>query len=357
MAAKGFRFGVRRAAASVAGFDQQMTQLQELRNAFRDTLDPVKYKISDIARWAGSGTSSPEGIAFLIRNMDTTCEWILGVVHRGVTTGLAYTSYISSAADLVNENNSSVTSLSWGLFIKMNDRYDTSTFGFGFDANLNLVGGDFSAPLVSPMLSDFWPLGKLRGIMYNFTTQSTNLESYIFNFVMEEDLDVFSSEWRGHQELGVPYAYHAFGNIFINDSFVDLDSYGVFGCLFSTSVSPTAGFFGRVGVPHAFFRDGLDTQQFGSFYSRGTLTYSNERNPDGFFKRMAISVSSSGYTKGHLNPDLFPEIGAFERATRFGLRVNTPAGQCIKTNGVFAVFFDPTVPYPPQLQGITLFNF
>lgn len=136
------------------------------RNALRTLLAPnANFKVGDLFRWQGA--AGKYGHGFLIR-LGTSAEWLIAGSADGndSSASAAYFSSIfqnTSASYFLRDGSSptSVSSYFSGMLFCAN--LDTSnTWNIGYDANLALSGGDWTAPTSNPhtALAAFWTASK-----------------------------------------------------------------------------------------------------------------------------------------------------------------------------------------------------
>jgi hypothetical protein len=252
----------------------------------------------------------------------------------------------------------------WSFFIHYNEKQGSgSTYQFGFNDTLNLTydGGDFTTPAININTEAFWPAtaaSMYRGRFVELGGAATTTgRGYNLLFCFETEAPLCLLQFQGAQQH-IPTSLSCYGNIMNPSTTGDTDTSGVFGCTYAYDETAGSGYFGRIVSPWAHFKnDSGAIISNGSFTVQGVYNFNNELDTNGNFKRRSMSVQSSTYTKGILNPNYFFEIGAFEQLSRDGLRLVGPVCSLCKVNGAFCIPLETTIPYPINLQdGITLFS-
>lgn len=335
---------------------------------FNQALASPRWKCSDIGQY----TSTYErGYYFILRDTTNGCEYLFCVAGRDASASPAEIPdfWGDTTGGNVHLQPTNIAPVSaggtpysrGGICVYYNPDYATSSFAraFGFDdtTNLTYTGGDFTAvsssPLTTANLTTNWlPVGGVeypKGfVFYNNAGQS---DPVMYMFVIDDVKDtmaIFSAAGNSSSLLECNVIALLGGQVILPALVTDTRTQG--GAWWTLAIDD-----GNLGThTHAY------AQGFSSAGTRihdyaldplNAFTYYNQANTLGDMKWRAVPITSASDTaKGHLNPDLAMEVGAYNDIASFlGTIYDFPAAATpmMKYTASMALMYAQSIPRFP----------
>jgi hypothetical protein len=313
----------------------------EFRDQWRTALAAAgAFKVGDIFRW--TGVSGHQGHGFLIRHA-TLGEWLfIGSADGNNGSDAAYLSQIIGATitNYIQSDDGSPGSATFysGLCVAYNPDPSTS-WAIGYDADLELASGDFTAPTQNPYsaVASFWTATKApHAVGFNESVCVWSNETRLHMFICDERgmlrVDALSGSSTGQQSnatkimvlCGQGFDTYAAGGLAdagdTNQAFM-----GVWGWN-GGATNFTAG----EGGAQIFHWTSYVTPA-GSRIATGTanptnaLTFSGYKAMSGKPLSYKVPVASGGTPKGNLKTSVCLEAFPYRDGNFFNTRLEWPA--------------------------------
>lgn len=329
---------------SAAGDDPSMdAYILSIRNQFRTTLDGdglhTNWLVSDIAKWIG--VSDSRGHCFVVyhRNagVSTGPAWLFVLPGQGNNIPSRFSYVMGNNSDVEqspyfqNSNGAGSIGSDQGSFaVHYNPTGATTTpYNGGWDANGELVGGDFAAPTFNPYtnISDFMPSPQLIGQCFRLTSNT----SYRTAFIFDSDIPFVCTYFCYSHLYHINQANIA-GKILV--PYLDTDPYQD-GTLVCNLLTPTTSTFSVFGHHRIYGFDPQGVVQIYTIWETLLYTFDNAPLSNGEYPWEPIAVANPQNTKGYIHTEVMRMIGRANEQHQ----VLFHGGNLIKTHNQFAMPF------------------
>jgi len=294
--------------------------IQSIRDDFRTKLDSdglhTNWLVSDIIKWPGTVGSS--GYAFVMFHMDagvkTGPSWLFLLPGKDGGAPSEIRRIIGNFNDVIMRQyfrNSSLSVSSIGTTdgsfgFHYNPTGGTSTpYNGGWDANGDLVGGDFDLPSANPYtnLDDFMPsTSDLIG--YVFDTLNINFEHPLV-CACGHDIP-FAALYFQYALLSLMNQFCVAGEIIVPYDATDTRKSGVFQGYFAVATTSNIPTFGGREI-WAYNAQGIVTQYLPDYHL--LWNDNNTIQSNGEYAWDVVSVYASSHFKGYFHTDVFRNMG------------------------------------------------
>jgi hypothetical protein len=345
---------------------------------FNQALASPRWKVSDIG--SRSGGAYDLGYYFILRDTTNNCEYLFVLSGRDATTSPAEFHDLwgdgtgghphLQPASIAPVSAGGSTYTRGGIAVYFNPDYATSSMirSFGFDdtTNLTYTGGDFTEVATAPstsalVLSDWLPVGGVdypKGLL--FYNNAVTADPVGYAFVLDDVLDNMAI-FTAAADSANARACDLFGlvgrNVILPALVTDTYTQGAAWWQLNSGDN-TLGSHTRAHAS-GFTAAGTRIHDYDQEYLN-LYTYHNQVTTLGDVKWRAVPITSASDTaKGHLNPDVVREIGAFDNfASMPGTVYDAPlaATPMIKASAAAAIMYAqnmPLFPFPFSGWGTT----
>jgi hypothetical protein len=361
MTTKSFVHYVSTPSASSSDYSETTWQNETaaLRNTFATKLTYTNspWKVSQIAKFTGSGSANRKGFLFLVRH-NSGPEWLfmfaLNVTSTSSDGGFNY--YPTDRFRTASDNSTSVSN--WPNFLMhYNTDYNTASYGMQFDDQVEMTytNNDFKV-LASdtPVSAGFWPnvlAGSSNSASFGQSPPRTDLHPLVFSFC--DSLPSVSYIDIRSLQNAVLYGITTSGEI-INPIdpgdtlptkksgwFGGRHSYSLGGLSLSANQGDTAARYAR------YYNTAGTALNAQTFNFTGDKTILNH-TASGVFTGRPLPLDN---TKGILNPEFFLEAGALNDFRTFNVQFKTANNEnLIKLNGLYTIPWEAGVDWWQMLK-------